>query len=70
MARKFGNLATDRIAISPHAAINDIPKNNGVMTCVVTGMRSLQEARANLTHMRTPIPATLWRELESERLIG
>lgn len=40
MARKLGNASTDRVTVTAAPAINDIPKNSGAMTAIVTGMRT------------------------------
>jgi D-threo-aldose 1-dehydrogenase len=51
------------------AAALQFPLRNPAITSVVTGMRDPDEARANLAHVRTPIPAAFWDELKSEGLL-
>jgi D-threo-aldose 1-dehydrogenase len=39
------------------------------VTCVLTGVRSVDELRANVADFERPIPSALWDDLRAERLI-
>ena len=51
------------------AAALQFPLHHPAVASVVTGMRSAEEADANLAHCRTPVPAALWDELKALGLI-
>jgi D-threo-aldose 1-dehydrogenase len=52
------------------AAALQFPLAHPAVASVVTGMRSAAEARANIAHCRTRIPAAFWEELKHARLIA
>jgi len=52
------------------AAALQFPLAHPAVASVVTGMRSAAEVRANLEHVRAPIPTAFWNELKHERLIA
>jgi D-threo-aldose 1-dehydrogenase len=39
------------------------------VTCVLTGVRSADELRANVADFQRPIPEALWADLRAERLL-
>lgn len=51
------------------AAALQFPLAHPSVACVIPGSRTAEEARANLAHLRTPIPEALWSELASEGLV-
>jgi D-threo-aldose 1-dehydrogenase len=51
------------------AAALQFPLHHPAVASVVTGMRSAEEADANLAYCRTPIPAAFWDELKALGLI-
>jgi D-threo-aldose 1-dehydrogenase len=59
-----------RHGVALPAAALQFPLHHPAIASVVTGMRSTQEAAANLAHVRAPIPAGFWDELKSEGLIS
>jgi D-threo-aldose 1-dehydrogenase len=59
-----------RHGVALAAAALQFPLAHPAVASVVTGMRRVDEARANLAHLRAPIPAAFWQELRHEGLIA
>jgi len=59
-----------RHGIAIAAAALQFPLRHPAIKSVVTGMRNPDEARANLAHMQTQIPAEVWSELQAEGLVA
>ena len=57
-----------RVALA--AAALQFPLHHRAVASVVTGMRSVDEAKANIAHMRAAIPAAFWQELKHDGLIA
>jgi D-threo-aldose 1-dehydrogenase len=60
--------ARHRVAIA--AAALQFPLAHRAVATVVTGMRSVSEAQANLAHCRAAIPGAFWEELKYEGLLA
>ena len=60
--------ARHHIAIA--AAALQFPLAHPAVASVVTGMRNIDEAAANLGHCQAAIPSDFWDELKRERLIA
>jgi D-threo-aldose 1-dehydrogenase len=58
-----------RHGVALAAAALQFPLHHPAIASVVTGMRSVDEARANLGHLDAAIPPAFWQELKHERLI-
>jgi D-threo-aldose 1-dehydrogenase len=59
----------ERHGVALAAAAIQFPLHHPAVASVVTGMRSAEEAMANLAHCRAPIPAAFWDELKALGLI-
>lgn len=68
VARMEAVCARHDVAIA--AAALQFPLHHPAIASVVTGMRSVEEARSNLAHCRAPIPSDCWSELKREGLIS
>jgi D-threo-aldose 1-dehydrogenase len=51
------------------AAALQFPAAHPAVTCVLSGVRSVDELRANVADFERPIPQDLWEELRAERLL-
>ena len=58
-----------RHGVALAAAALQFPLHHPAVASVVTGMRSAEEAMANLAHCRAPIPRAFWDELKTLGLI-
>lgn len=68
VARMEAVCARHGVAIA--AAALQFPLHHPAVASVVTGMRSVHEARSNLEHCRATIPADFWAEMKREGLIS
>ena len=59
----------ERHGVALAAAAIQFPLHHPAIASVVTGMRSAEEATANLAHCRAPIPQAFWDELKTLGLI-
>ena len=59
----------ERHGVALAAAALQFPLHHPAVASVVTGMRSAEEAMANLAHCRAPIPPVFWDELKTLGLI-
>lgn len=55
--------------VALEAAALQFPLFHPAVATVIPGSRSVAELRANLFHFATEIPAALWRDLRSEKLV-
>jgi len=62
--------ACSRHGVAIAAAALQFPLAHPAVSSVVTGMRSVREAQANLAHCHSIIPLAFWDELKHERLIA
>jgi D-threo-aldose 1-dehydrogenase len=58
-----------RHGVALPAAALQFPLAHPAVACVIPGARTPAEARANLGHLRAPVPAALWDDLRREGLI-
>jgi D-threo-aldose 1-dehydrogenase len=59
-----------RHGVALAAAALQFPLHHPAVASVVTGMRSVDEATANIAHLRAAIPAAFWQELKHEGLVA
>lgn len=68
VARMEAVCARHRVALA--SAALQFPLHHPAIASVVTGMRSVEEARSNFAHCRAMIPADFWAEMKHEGLLS
>jgi D-threo-aldose 1-dehydrogenase len=67
-AQRIGEVCEAHGVPLPAAAVQFALRHPAVV-CVLTGVRSVAEIRANVDHFNRDIPADLWSELEAEGIL-